>query len=93
LPLALPTGEPCGLFEPVRLPDAVDEHALIQAAEQRGLGLEGLSLHRFRDDEAGGLVLGYGALAEPAMQRAVLLLAEVFAHLDVRGTTARLAPA
>ena len=93
LPGVLPTGEPCGLFEPVRLPDAIDEHALIGAAEQRGLGLEGLSLHRFQGGGPPGLVLGYGALAEPAMQRAILLLAEVFAQLDVRGAAARLAPA
>lgn len=93
LPSVRATGEPCGLFEPVQLPDAVDEHALIAAAAQRGLGLEGLSLHRFVSGQPPGLVLGYGALAEPALQRGTLLLAEAFAQLDAESGAARLAPA
>ncbi len=113
LPQARPAGSPCGLFEPVMLPAAVDEPALIDAAASRGLGLEGISLHRFKADggsvkadsgsieagsgpveadggsgPAGGargepcLLLGYGGLPEPAIERGVNLLVEAFAHLD-----------
>lgn len=92
LPTAQATGGPCGLFEPVRLPSTLDEHALLACAADRGLGLEGLSLHRFQGGGEPGLVLGYGALPEPAIERSVHLLAEAFAHLDDRSTDARLAP-
>lgn len=95
LPIARPAGGPCGLFEPVALPGTVDEHSLLAAAAAHGLGLEGLSLHRFHDREPAhpGLVLGYGALSEPALDRAIHLMAEVFAHLDDRDTDDRLARA
>ena len=36
-----------GLFELVTLPEDVDEHALLTAAAARGVGIEGLALHRF----------------------------------------------
>lgn len=93
LPATQATGGPCGLFEPVRLPREIDEPALISAAAARGLGVEGLSLHCFQDPDPArpGLVLGYGSLAEPAIERAVRLLAEAFAQLDGRGADARLA--
>jgi GntR family transcriptional regulator/MocR family aminotransferase len=93
MPTARATGSPCGLFEPVMLPGGVDEHALLAAAAAQGLGLEGMALHRFQDREPAhpGLVLGYGALSEPAIERAIHLMAETFAHLDAGETAARLA--
>jgi GntR family transcriptional regulator / MocR family aminotransferase len=65
-----------GLFELVTLPETVDEHALVRAAAARGVGVEGLALHRFRPGGAPGLLLGYGSLAEPALAQAVKLLGE-----------------
>ncbi len=52
-----------------------DERKLVDAAVH-GVGLEGLALHRdpFRDPP--GVVLGYGNLAEPAIERAVRLIAQ-----------------
>ena len=64
-----------GTFVLVELPEVADERALTAAAEARGVGVEGLALHRFEPAPAGGLVLGFGALAEPAIARAVDLLA------------------
>jgi GntR family transcriptional regulator/MocR family aminotransferase len=52
-----------------------DEQAVIARAAERGVGLEGLELHRFLPSGPGGLVLGFGALPEPALERAVALLA------------------
>ena len=65
-----------GLHELVSLPAGLNEHALVEAARMRGVGIEGLSLHRFSADGSPGLVVGYGGLAEPALERAVALLAE-----------------
>jgi GntR family transcriptional regulator / MocR family aminotransferase len=65
-----------GLFELVELPDGTDEAAVIAAAEQRGVGLEGLSLHRFAAAGPPALVLGFGNLSEPAIEQGVRLLGE-----------------
>ena len=83
LPQARPSGRPGGLFEPVSLPGWIDEAALIAAAAERGVGVEGLSLHSFSDESSRGLVLGYGGLGEPALDRAVHLLAQAFAQFDM----------
>jgi DNA-binding transcriptional MocR family regulator len=63
---------PAGLFVLAHM--AFDEAELVARAAEAGVGLEGLGLHRFEPGGAGGLVLGYGALAEPALERAVELL-------------------
>ena len=51
-----------------------DEHATIARAAERGVGLEGLELHRYEPSGPGGLVLGL-ALPEPALTRAMNLVA------------------
>jgi len=51
-----------------------DEPALVARAAERGVGLEGLALHRYEPDGPGGLVLGFAALPEPALARALELL-------------------
>ncbi len=76
LPGALPAGEAAGLYEAVELPEGVEEAALIARAAERGVGLEGVSLHRFGAGGRPGLVLGFGGLAEPAIEHGVRLLAE-----------------
>lgn len=92
LPQARPAGEPCGLFEPVQLPSGTEEGALVHAAAARGLGVEGLRLHSFRDGGRACLLLGYASLAEPAIDRSMLLLAEAFAQLDADESAGSLAP-
>jgi GntR family transcriptional regulator/MocR family aminotransferase len=52
-----------------------DEHGTIARAAERGVGLEGLELHRYEPSGPGGLVLGL-ALPEPALARAMNLVAE-----------------
>jgi GntR family transcriptional regulator / MocR family aminotransferase len=71
-----------GLFELVELPAETDEPALLAAAEARGVGLEGISLHRFAAIGPPALVLGFGNLSEPAIEQGVRLLAEA---LDAAG--------
>jgi GntR family transcriptional regulator / MocR family aminotransferase len=65
-----------GLYELLELPEDVDEAALVAAAAERGVGLEGLSLHRFDPDGHPGLVLGFACLSEPALEHGIRLLAE-----------------
>jgi GntR family transcriptional regulator/MocR family aminotransferase len=80
-----------GLFELVTMPEDSDEHALIMAAAARGVGVEGLSLHRFRPGGDPGLLLGYGNLSEPAIEQGVRLLGE--AYEQVRDGRSRSGPA
>jgi GntR family transcriptional regulator / MocR family aminotransferase len=70
-----------GLYELVELPGDVNEAALLASAAERGIGAEGLSLHRFTPGGPPGLVLGYGNLAEPAIEQGVRLLGEALAEV------------
>ncbi len=78
LPSARAAGGGAGLFELVELPAGTDEAALVAAAAARGVGVEGLALHRYKPDGPPGLVLGFGAMPEPAIEQSVRLLAEAF---------------
>lgn len=76
LPEARPGGGAAGLFELVELPAGTDEAALVAAAAARGVGLDGLALHRFEPAGPPGLVLGFASLSEPAIEHGVRLFAE-----------------
>lgn len=71
-------GGAAGLFELMALPEGIAEHALVVAAAARGVGVEGLALHRFHAGGPPGLVLGYGSLSEPAIEQGVRLLGEAY---------------
>jgi len=83
LPEARVDAGAAGLYELAELPPDVDEPALIDAAANRGVGLEGLALHRFRPNGPPGLVLGFGGMPEAAIEKSVGLVGEVLA--EVRG--------
>jgi GntR family transcriptional regulator/MocR family aminotransferase len=82
LPQARPSGASAGLFELLELPATANESALLSAAAARGVGMEGLSWHRFTHGGAPGLLLGYGNLSEPAIEHGVRLIAEALAEVD-----------
>jgi GntR family transcriptional regulator / MocR family aminotransferase len=65
-----------GLYELVSLPEDVDEPALITAAAERGVGVEGLALHSFTASTQPALVMGFASLPEPAIARGIRLLGE-----------------
>jgi GntR family transcriptional regulator/MocR family aminotransferase len=65
-----------GLFELVTLADGIDESALVSAAASRGVGVEGLALHRFKPGGPPGLVLGFAGMPEPAIEQAIRLLGQ-----------------
>lgn len=76
LPEARPGGGAAGLYELVELPAGTDEAATVAAAAERGVGVEGLGLHRFSAGGSPGLVLGFACLPEPAIEHGVRLLAD-----------------
>lgn len=82
LPQVRVSAAAAGLYEQVELPEETDEAALIAAAAARGVGLEGLALHRFNPGGPPGLVLGFGCLSEPAIERGVGLLAEALQEVE-----------
>jgi len=65
-----------GIFATAELPEGSDEPGLIARAAERGVGLEGLSLHRFSPVGPPGLVLGFASLSEPAIEHGIRLLVE-----------------
>jgi GntR family transcriptional regulator/MocR family aminotransferase len=69
-----------GLFELAELPPGADEAGLVAAAARRGVGVEGLALHRFESGGPPGLVLGFGNLSEPAIEHGLRLLGEAWAE-------------
>jgi GntR family transcriptional regulator/MocR family aminotransferase len=68
-------GDAAGLFMLVHLPAGLDEHTLVTAAASRGVGLEGLALHCYTGASPPGVVLGFGSVAEPAIDQGVRLIA------------------
>ena len=73
LPELHPRGAAAGLHLLVDLPDDVDEGALVREAEGRGVGLDSLAPHCARPGRP-GVILGYGRIAEPAIERGVRAL-------------------
>ncbi|MGA2453271.1 MAG: PLP-dependent aminotransferase family protein [Solirubrobacteraceae bacterium] len=82
LPQGRPRGTAAGLFELVELPASTNESALLAAAAARGVGMEGLSWHRFAHGGPPGVLLGYGNLSEPAIEHGVRLIAEALAEVS-----------
>jgi GntR family transcriptional regulator/MocR family aminotransferase len=78
LPPASVSEADAGLFELVMLPSDISESALLRAASQRGVGAEGLALHRYAADGPAGVLLGYGNLSEPAIEQGIRLLGESY---------------
>ena len=74
LPDCRPAGVAAGLHLVVHLPVATDERAVLLRARSRGVGLSGLSEHRIEPGPP-ALLLGYGRIAEPAIEAAVAELA------------------
>jgi GntR family transcriptional regulator/MocR family aminotransferase len=80
LPDLHPQGAAAGLHLLVDLPDDVDEGALVRAAESRGVGLDGIAPHSARPRRP-GVILGYGRIAEPAIEPGVRALAGAISGL------------
>jgi GntR family transcriptional regulator / MocR family aminotransferase len=88
LPAARPRGAAAGFHLLVDLPDDVDEAALLAAGAARGVGAEGLAAHRVAPGSP-GLILGYGAIREAAIEPGVRRLAEAVRAVAPPEPTAR----
>jgi GntR family transcriptional regulator / MocR family aminotransferase len=72
------TGLAAGCHAVLRLPAGIDERAVVEAAEQRGVGVYGMS--RYKIASAGGraeLVIGFGGVSEQAIVRGVVAIADL----------------
>jgi GntR family transcriptional regulator / MocR family aminotransferase len=78
LPDAAPAGIAAGLHMVVRLPPGTDEPAVLEAARGRGIALYGLGEHSIADAPP-ALLLGYGRIAEPAIEPGIEELAAGYA--------------
>ena len=75
MPRCEPAGVAAGLHLVAHLPRGTDEHAVVEAARARGIGLSGLAEHRMRPGPP-ALLLGYGRIAAAAIEPAVEALAD-----------------
>jgi GntR family transcriptional regulator/MocR family aminotransferase len=78
LPGCAPEGVAAGLHLVVRLPDGADEGAVLERAQSHGVAAQGLAEHAIRPRPP-ALLLGYGRIAEPAIEPGVRALAAAVA--------------
>jgi GntR family transcriptional regulator/MocR family aminotransferase len=78
LPQLDPVGASAGLHLLAWLPKDLDEAAVLDAAEQAGIGLAGVTAGRIAPGP-GGLIFGYGGIADTAIDAGIRRLAEVIA--------------
>jgi GntR family transcriptional regulator/MocR family aminotransferase len=65
-----------GLYETLALPAGTNESAVVAAAAEREVGVEGLALHSYTTPGPPALILGFACLPDPTIDRAVRVLAE-----------------
>ena len=78
LPELEPVGASAGLHVLAWLPPDVDEATVLRAAERAGVGLAGVATRRI-EPGPGGLIFGYGGIAETAIDAGIRRLAAVIA--------------
>ena len=78
LPDLRPGGAAAGLHVLAWLPDDVDEAAVVEAAAEAGIALGGLSARRI-DPGPGGLIFGYGIIAQTSIEPGIARLAGIVA--------------
>ncbi len=80
LPGVTPRGVAAGLHVHVELPPGSDEGAIARAARERGVEVAGAAWHWHDKTTAPpALVLGYGAIGEPAIERGIVALRDAIA--------------
>ena len=72
-----PVGASAGLHVLAWLPPHVDEDAVVRTAAAEGIALDGLTPYRQASSGPGGLVFGYGAVAETQIREGVLAIARI----------------
>jgi GntR family transcriptional regulator/MocR family aminotransferase len=88
------TGLSAGFHGVLSLPPGTDEAAVVAAAAERSLLIEGMAATaRLRDDLAPSLVLGFGNIDDESLTEAIALLSEIIAEPFDRIATERARPA
>jgi GntR family transcriptional regulator / MocR family aminotransferase len=82
LPDLVPAGVAAGQHVVAWLPPDLDEAAVVAAAAQRGLRLNGVAQYRLRAGGPGGLIFGYATQSERTIAEGMAILADAVA--DVR---------
>ena len=90
-PSSDPVGASAGLHVLAWLPQDLDEGAVVTAAATAGIGLAGLAPRKIDPTGPGGLIFGYGAIIEEAIDPGVRQLARIVT--EVRRTTTVAGPA
>lgn len=71
-------GLAAGFHAVAELRDGADEHAVVSEARSRSIGLYGMSMYRLSGQGGRGeLVLGFGNLTEPAIERGIAAVADL----------------
>ncbi len=78
LPDLRPGGAAAGLHVLAWLPDDVDEAGVVEAAAEAGIALGGLAARRI-EPGPGGLIFGYGVIAQAAIEPGIARLAGIVA--------------
>jgi GntR family transcriptional regulator / MocR family aminotransferase len=86
LPGAVVHGVSAGIQLYLELPPGLDEAAVVQAAAERGVAVEGVAPLRVAGGGPPALVLGFARLPEHRITQAVKLLAEAAAATRLRGS-------
>ena len=81
IPELEPAGIAAGLHLVVYLPGDLDEAAVVAAAADRGVAVDGLAPYRISCDGRPGLIFGYAALGEREIADGVELLADAIAEV------------
>lgn len=76
LPAIEVRGLAAGLYVEAVLPDGADEARVLEEARTRGIALSGMTEHCVQAVREPALLLGYAVAPEPALRRAVAVLAE-----------------
>jgi GntR family transcriptional regulator/MocR family aminotransferase len=81
MPDAMPTGVAAGLHMYLRLPTSCDEVGLVDAARKRGVLVEAASWNWSAPASAPpALVIGYGAISQPAIRNGLAILGSLAAR-------------
>jgi GntR family transcriptional regulator / MocR family aminotransferase len=89
LPGAVCGGAPGGLFLHVAFPNGLDEAALLSSARQRGISVDGVGEHALTPQPP-GLSVGFAALPEPSLARAIRELGRAAQAGELAAARARL---
>ena len=82
-------GAASGLFVHVVLAEGADEAAVLASARRRGISLDGTNEHALTPQPP-GLVVGFAALAEPSLRRAIRALGRAVQPAEVAEARVRL---